>query len=103
MSKDFNSSNTVSVEVEVEVGDLVAWDWIVIPNGKNYALGHVGIVLNFWETKYTFAVEVAWAGSEKITIFDNAELLVVSKYRDVGARVTADVVFVRDRWPDEDI
>ena len=43
MSKDFNSSNTVSVEVEVEVGDLVAWDWIVIPNGKNYALGQVGI------------------------------------------------------------
>ena len=66
MSKDFNSSNTVSVEVEVEVGDLVAWDWIVIPNGKNYALGQVGIVLNVWETKYTFAVEVAWPARTKL-------------------------------------
>jgi len=88
--------------VSIEVGDLVAWDWITIPNGKNYAMGHVGIVLNVWETKYSFAVEVAWSGSDKITIFPHEDLLIVSKYRDVASSVAADVVFVWDEWPKDD-
>ena len=88
--------------VSVEIGDLVAWDWITIPSGKNYAMGYVGIVLNIWETKYSFAVEVAWAGSDKITIFPHEDLLVVSKYRDVAGISDTNVVFVWDEWPEED-
>ena len=88
--------------VTIDVGDLVAWDWIVIPNGKNYAMGHVGLVLNVWETKYGFAVEVAWSGSNKITIFPHEELLVVSKYRDVAGQYTDNVVFIWKEWPEED-
>ena len=92
----------MSNEVTIEVGDLVVWDWITAPEGKKYALGHIGIVLDVWETKYSFAVEVAWSGTDKITIFEHSELLVISRYRDIAGVSVPDVVFVWDEWPEED-
>ena len=88
--------------IDIEMGDLVVWDWISAPKGKKYALGHIGIVLDVWETKYSFAVEVAWAGNNKITIFEYNELLVISKYRDVVGAIEPNVVFVWDEWPEEE-
>ena len=95
-------SNKVDNIINIEIGDLVVWDWLTAPEGKKYALGHVGIVLDVWETKYSFAVEVAWAGNNNITIFKYSELLVISKYRDIAGMPDPDVTFVWDEWPEKD-
>ena len=100
MSSKNDKDSTI---VNVEVGDLVAWEWITVPGGKNYAMGNVGIVLDVWETVYTFAALVSWAGVNKSTIFSHEDLLVISKYSDLQDDETSEnVVFVWESWPEDD-